>query len=135
MTDNFVARRQAALQAELEQRAEWKAEDEMEHALCELQCEFEAQMERDRVQRRKYWEAMIAKKNSSLALLLTDEQLLERFDERQQYDDGGEPTPDDWECWLAEGNAAFRSLAQIETEQDDEPSAPQSQGEVTWIRI
>jgi hypothetical protein len=48
-------------------------------------------------------------------LSATDEQVLQRLDEREQFDDGGEPTTDDWVHWIDEGTAAFRSLAQIET--------------------
>jgi DNA-binding transcriptional regulator YdaS (Cro superfamily) len=49
---------------------------------------------------------------------LYDEASLDRIEERQQFDD--------WERWLDEGTAAFRSLAQIETERDGKPSAPQA---------
>jgi len=66
MTDpiDFVARRYAAIQAEREQREAWKAEDELEHALKSLQHELEARIERERVQRQKYWEAMVQKRTS-----------------------------------------------------------------------
>jgi hypothetical protein len=62
---DFIARRHAAIQAEREQRLEWEAEEELRKNINAVQYEFEGRMERDRAQRRKYWEVMVQKRAST----------------------------------------------------------------------
>ena len=66
MTDNiidFLTQRRLALQAtELEHRAEYDLEHELEHELRSLECEMKSIIERERVKREKYWEAMAQKR-------------------------------------------------------------------------
>jgi hypothetical protein len=59
---DFIARRHAAIQAEHEQRAQ--SEDEIERVteLAMLAYELKKRTERDRVQRQKYWQAMVQKR-------------------------------------------------------------------------
>jgi hypothetical protein len=65
MADNFDFLARLAIQAaELEKRAEWKLEDELEHELRALECEIKSLIERERVRREKYWEAMVQKRAS-----------------------------------------------------------------------
>ena len=59
---DFMARRQAAIRDERVEFAEWLMEDQFEKELKTLRYDFEEQMERERVARRKYWEAMVQKR-------------------------------------------------------------------------
>jgi len=59
---DFIARRHAAIEAEHEQRAQWEDEIERVTELAMLANELEKRMERDRAQRRKYWQAMVEKR-------------------------------------------------------------------------
>ena len=61
--DDFIARRWAAIQAEREQRAGWEAQGELSE-LAVLAYELEERMRRERLQRQKYWEAMVRKRAS-----------------------------------------------------------------------
>jgi hypothetical protein len=65
MTDNpsdFIARRHATIEAEHEQRAQWVDEIECVTELALLAYELKKRTERDRAQRRKYWEALVQKR-------------------------------------------------------------------------
>jgi hypothetical protein len=70
MPDNlsdFTARRHATIQAEHEQRAQWEDEIERVTELAMLAYELKQRTERDRAQRRKYWEAMVQKRTSAIS--------------------------------------------------------------------
>jgi hypothetical protein len=71
MTDDpshFIARRHATIEAEHEQRAQWEDEIERMTELAMLAYELEKRTERDRAQRRKYWEAMVQKRTAAARL-------------------------------------------------------------------
>jgi hypothetical protein len=59
---DFIARRHATIQAEYEQRAQWEDEIERVTELAMLAYELKQRFERNRAQRRKYWEAMVQKR-------------------------------------------------------------------------
>jgi hypothetical protein len=65
MTDDptdFIARRHATIQAEHEQHAQFEDEIECVAEFAMLAYELKKRTERDREQRRKYWEAMVQKR-------------------------------------------------------------------------
>jgi hypothetical protein len=64
---DFIARRHAAIEAEHEQRAQWEDEIERMTELAMLAYELKQRTERDRAQRRKYWEAMVQKRTSAIS--------------------------------------------------------------------
>jgi hypothetical protein len=64
---DFIARRHAGIQAEHEQRAQWVDEIERVTELGLFAYELDKRIERDRVQRRKYWEAMVQKRRTAAA--------------------------------------------------------------------
>ena len=62
MIEDFTARRRAAIEAKRLLIEEMKAEDERDHKILRVEYEFQDWLERERVKREKYEQAMAEKR-------------------------------------------------------------------------